>query len=1027
MDEAAILARFLERYRADLEGDGVRSLSAYQRMFSGFEELIAREFADLAGVPTSEPGATSSGAEPMRWIGRYRIVEEIARGGQGEVYLAEDRELNRRVALKVLHGAGAFTESGLLRFRREAEVTARLDHPGICPVYEAASADGIFYIAMRFVPGQSLAQRISAARAGDGPGSELPDRDAIATIVGLARQIALALDAAHEKGIIHRDVKPGNIMVTPAGEAVLVDFGFAREEDSDEKLTRSGDFFGTPAYMSPEQLEHRATRIDRRTDVWSLGVTLYEALTLQRPFDAPTREGLHRAILGATPADPRGLNPAIAKDLCVVLQAALEKDRDRRYRSAGALAADLDAVLAGRPIAARPIGAWTRIVRWSAREPAQAGLAVLALVAVPTIAVLVALRIQDLPRIEAQDRAEREARRDAHLLAAQATFEEQHPAGAIPEFRAAIDVDPDCVEAIIGLALAEFALGRSEDALRTLASHAAVLGDRRPVHWLRRLILQKLGREIPSDPLPPSRDPIDYFLEGQQSMVEAAAGRTSAYGEAKEAFLNAIFLSGAPRLPFHAFAIEAAARAGDAATVRLLDRALARFWPDSGVGHHWRGIALHEIGDSEGAIAAHREAVRCRPREAIDHFKLGNLLARRGDIDEALRWIRSSLDLDPRYVIARIRLGEVLREAKQFEEAIQEFESALGLDPENAYAWRVKGFLMLELGALEEAIESLVNATRLDRKDAEGLYTLGLAYQRAGQWDDAAKAYRRAIELQPDDQWAHCNLGLVLQQSGSLVEALTALNRAHELDPEDAMTLVNLSSVHLHLGQVEDAVETARQATIEDPELAEAHFNYGHALREQGRFTEALGAMHRGKQLAASRESWDYASDDWVQEMEGLVHKEEEMLAVAKGATPPGLGERIELADLAVWTRRYRMAAAWYASAIEEQPALLEPRNGVALRAARAVVQACGGNGVDALDEPSAFASLRPRALEWLRRELQHRRDRDAAAELRSAVAPWLADPLLAPVRDEPAASTLPPEEARAWHELWAEVRAAAQ
>src|SRR5262245_31483427 len=233
MDDAAIVALFLERYRADSASGGPRPLSAYQALFPGYEDLIAREIEDLAersalrdqppsqdhafageGIARSGPG----------WIGPFRIVREIARGGQAEVYLAEDSRLHRTVALKVLRGLGTFSENVLRRFRREAEVTARLEHPGICPVHEAAVADGIAYIAMRYVAGKSLAQEVADARsattAADTPDSSgerpsaaprepITGRDTIRRTISLIRQTALALHAAHEAGVVHRDVKPG--------------------------------------------------------------------------------------------------------------------------------------------------------------------------------------------------------------------------------------------------------------------------------------------------------------------------------------------------------------------------------------------------------------------------------------------------------------------------------------------------------------------------------------------------------------------------------------------------------------------------------------------------------------------------------------------------------------------------------------------------------------------------------------------------------------------------------------------------
>ena len=199
--------------------------------------------------------------------------------------------------------------------------------------------------------------------------------------------------------MIHRDLKPGNIMVDASGEPVVLDFGLARDLEGDGvSITKSGDFLGTPAYMSPEQIASGHIHLDRRSDVYSLGVTLYECLTLKRPFDAPTREGLYQAILSKEPPDPRRLNKAISADLKVVLETALNKDRDRRYVSAEAFADDLKRVRELKPIQAKPISPIGRLVRWGRRNP---------LVAAMTAAVFLSLAIGLVATLMQWGRAEK--------------------------------------------------------------------------------------------------------------------------------------------------------------------------------------------------------------------------------------------------------------------------------------------------------------------------------------------------------------------------------------------------------------------------------------------------------------------------------------------------------------------------------------------------------------------------------------------------------------------------------------------
>jgi serine/threonine-protein kinase len=258
-------------------------------------------------------------------------------------------------------------EEALRRFRREAEAAARLEHPGICGVLEAEIDHGTPYIAMRPRRGHARAPARARARTQTAP----PDRAAAGARAAL-REGRARLHAAHEAGIVHRDVKPANLMITPEGEPVVLDFGLAREDDaSAPALSMTGEVSGTPAYMSPEQMTGRS-RPDRRTDVWSLGIALYEAATLAHPFAAATRESLFQAILGEDAPDPRRVNPEIDRDLATILETATVKERDRRYQTALDLAEDLRRWRENEPLRARPVGRVERLWRWVQRKPALA-------------------------------------------------------------------------------------------------------------------------------------------------------------------------------------------------------------------------------------------------------------------------------------------------------------------------------------------------------------------------------------------------------------------------------------------------------------------------------------------------------------------------------------------------------------------------------------------------------------------------------------------------------------------------------
>jgi serine/threonine protein kinase/WD40 repeat protein len=388
--DAAEVFDFLDEFARDTERGRAKRLAEYLARYPGHEEAIAREFLRLQSAAqrretTADSAASHDAASSLdsaspsdgRRIGPYRLVRELGVGGQGAVWLSEDTRIAREVALKFMPSSFALLSADRRRrMQREAEVVSRLQHPSICPVYEAQIDHDPPYIAMRYVDGETLASAISRARSGDRNGPlPLPPRTGVELrrVLSFVERAARALHAAHEAGVIHRDIKPGNVMVTPAGEPVLLDFGQARDERAElDQRTLSGEVFGTPMYMSPEQVAGSSSGIDRRTDVWSLGASLFEALTLARPFLGDSVP----AVLLAIQRDPlppvRRMNAALEEDVAVVLETALEKDLSRRYSTALEFAEDLRRVREYEPIHARTAGPMLRVKRWAQRQPALA-------------------------------------------------------------------------------------------------------------------------------------------------------------------------------------------------------------------------------------------------------------------------------------------------------------------------------------------------------------------------------------------------------------------------------------------------------------------------------------------------------------------------------------------------------------------------------------------------------------------------------------------------------------------------------
>ena len=417
-DDQQTLLQILERYLADLE-NGVRRDVAYlvaehpEFQESQFQEQL-RDYVksidlvfEASNTPNSTPEDDNRHTGGSNQIGDFEIVREIGRGGMGVVYEATQKSLGRRVALKVLPFAAVLDKRQIARFQNEAQAAAQLHHPHIVPVYSVGCDRGVHYYSMQYIDGQSLDQVINQSpkwsQGTGGVGSEadpnattaadavfstdhsVRTNEYVRSVTDIIVQAATALEHAHAFGVVHRDIKPSNLMLDGDGHLWVTDFGLARCQTS-SKVTMTGDIVGTLRYMSPEAARGRSALVDHLTDIYSLGITLYELLTLRPAHTETDRASLLENIRDAEPPAARKLNPAIPIDLETILNKSISKSRDDRYESAQAFADDLQRFLDGKPTLAKRPSYLERAAKWASRQKRMVTAAAVTLVLITAAA-----------------------------------------------------------------------------------------------------------------------------------------------------------------------------------------------------------------------------------------------------------------------------------------------------------------------------------------------------------------------------------------------------------------------------------------------------------------------------------------------------------------------------------------------------------------------------------------------------------------------------------------------------------------
>jgi serine/threonine protein kinase/tetratricopeptide (TPR) repeat protein len=684
--------------------------------------------------------------EAPREFGDYELLEEIGRGGQGVVFRAWQRSLNRTVALKIIGSGQWTTDAHLKRFRREAEAAAKLNHPQIVPIYEVGERDGRCYFSMGFVEGGQLDEVVSR-----GP---MPVRQAAALIAKIARTVHYA----HEHGILHRDIKPGNILLDANGEPHLSDFGLARLVEHGSTVTGTLEVMGTPSYMAPEQAVGNNAALCPATDVYGLGVVLYELLTGHPPFAGGTSYETIRLLLDSEPRQPRLLNRKIDRDLSAVCLKCLEKDPRHRYSSALALAEDLERWLWHEPIHAKRSGLVTHARKWVRRNPMIFALILLSVILAAGLSLMMWQResirrvpggiavlpfenlsdnkedaffadgvqddiltklakIADLKVISRTSvmayRGKRDLRQIGRALGVSHVLEgtarrdggKVHVNAQLVDTRTNTGVwadgyDRDLKEAFaIPTQIAQKVAGQLRVKVST-AEKTAI--ERKPTDDLTAFDLYAQARNLLLTPIFSATG--DANLLQAVSLLNQAVARDPAFFEAYCQLAHAhdlLYFLGNDRTPARLAMADAAVQAA------------SRLFPDAGETHLAQAENLYRgYLDYDGALAELEVAAQTLPNDPRVFELEGYIQRRQGRWEEAIRNLERAADLDPRNVFTLEQLALSYQLLRRYAETGSLLDRILTIEPNNLEIRAARAFVELDWKAETWPLHQLIDEVR---------------------------------------------------------------------------------------------------------------------------------------------------------------------------------------------------------------------------------------------------------------------------------------------------------------------------
>lgn len=738
-------------------------------------------------------------------IAGLEIKGILGKGGMGVVYLARDTALGRDVALKMIRDADA-DEKDFARFREEAKAVAALTHDNIARIYQLGESEGRPYFVMEYVDGTTLAKKIA--------GTPLEPRQAAA----IAKTLAEAIQYAHDHGVIHRDLKPGNVLFTAQGMPKVADFGLAKRVQPGPGKTIAGAILGTPSYMAPEQAAGRSHEVTASADVYGLGAILYEMLTGRPPFKADTPVNTLMQVLADEPKPPRQRNHAVPRDLETICLKCLQKDPKRRYASAKDLAADLRRYMRGEPIQARPVHPLEHVLRWCLRYPARTGLA--AAVVLGFFGLLLAGSAGIWYAIDRAGRATEETNRKAKELeeAKKLAHETKLALDEVEHLRTELHkllADEKALNELLNrpsawearLEAIELALKRADSLLKRAEAQAEPALRQRLDTLRSDLTNDRKDRELAV------KIDLIQFERAADSKDNEIRMTARAYAAAfKEAGID-VFNDD----------LDATAEKIRRAPIRNVLLGGLDYW------------TLRVVNPQRNRL--YDLAKRADPHPVKDNLRDPAILSNSAELkqiaqNENLTGLSSTLlrrlsagleshggsgvDVFKQAVTVRptdfwlnYRLGTLLAGSKhkRYEEGLRYLQSAAALRPDEAAEVHDKiGIALTRIEDSKGAVEAFQKAVRLRPDFAAAWNNLALALSDERNYDDAIDAFQRAIKLSPTSDLHHSNFGVTLGKAGEHKEAIQALEKAVELGPRNPSNLLNLGGAWSSFGDHEKAM-----------------------------------------------------------------------------------------------------------------------------------------------------------------------------------------------------------------------------